>query len=157
MIHFHTENGTFFYRAAGILRHQGRILLMKNQIMENWLLPGGRCEMHEDSAGVVQRELMEETGLTVEVDALRFVTEYFFTEKERRYHQLGFYYEISLVGEPHPEWGQTFYRTEADQFMTFQWFDEEALAGVRLYPSGLKSRLFSPSQGLEHLLLRDSW
>ncbi len=157
MLHFSTDKGTFFYRVAGILRHEGRILLMKNQIMQNWLLPGGRCEMHEASAEVVQRELWEETGLAVEVGPLRFVTEYFFSENNRRFHQLGLYYELTLSGPPGLDWGQTFYRTEGDQFLTFSWFGPEELANARLYPSGLKPWLYTTGQGIEHLVLNDTW
>jgi 8-oxo-dGTP pyrophosphatase MutT (NUDIX family) len=47
----------------------GRVLLCHNERGE-WELPGGRPERHEDDEACLQREIREETGLTVEVAAL---------------------------------------------------------------------------------------
>ncbi|WP_332052271.1 NUDIX hydrolase [Reyranella sp.] len=53
----------------GILRHQGRVLLLLNKRGE-WELPGGRPEPDEDQRAALKREVEEETGLDVEVGKL---------------------------------------------------------------------------------------
>ena len=52
----------------GVLIHDARVLLLLNERGE-WDLPGGRPEPGEDQRAALARELREETGLEVEVDA----------------------------------------------------------------------------------------
>jgi 8-oxo-dGTP pyrophosphatase MutT (NUDIX family) len=52
----------------GVLIHDGRALLLLNERGE-WDLPGGRPDPGEDHRTALQREVMEETGLAVEVGA----------------------------------------------------------------------------------------
>lgn len=53
----------------GILLHQDRVLLLRNERGE-WDLPGGRPDPGEDHRAALRREVREETGLDVEVGAL---------------------------------------------------------------------------------------
>jgi 8-oxo-dGTP pyrophosphatase MutT (NUDIX family) len=67
-------------RVAGLVRHEGRILLVLQQNRHGkriWSLPGGRLEPTDDDlfSGAV-REVWEETGLQVQACALRFISEY---------------------------------------------------------------------------------
>lgn len=50
----------------GVLLREGRVLLLMNERSE-WDLPGGRPDPHEDHRTALRREVMEETGLAVEV------------------------------------------------------------------------------------------
>jgi 8-oxo-dGTP pyrophosphatase MutT (NUDIX family) len=50
----------------GVLIRSGRVLLVRNERAE-WELPGGRIEPHESFEQCVVREIMEETGLPVDV------------------------------------------------------------------------------------------
>jgi 8-oxo-dGTP pyrophosphatase MutT (NUDIX family) len=52
----------------GVLIHDGRVLLLLNERGE-WDLPGGRPDPHEDHRAALRREVLEETGLAVDVDA----------------------------------------------------------------------------------------
>ena len=53
----------------GVVIHDGRVLLLLNERGE-WDLPGGRPESGEDQRMGLKREVREETGLEVDVDAL---------------------------------------------------------------------------------------
>lgn len=50
----------------GVLIHDGRVLLLLNERGE-WDLPGGRPEAGEDHRMALRREVLEETGLGIEV------------------------------------------------------------------------------------------
>ena len=50
----------------GVLIHEGRVLLLLNERGE-WDLPGGRPDPGEDHRAALEREVREETGLSVEV------------------------------------------------------------------------------------------
>ncbi len=53
----------------GVVLHQGRVLLLVNE-RDEWDLPGGRPEAGEDHRAALVREVLEETGLSVNVGAL---------------------------------------------------------------------------------------
>ncbi len=52
----------------GVLVHEGRVLLLLNE-RDEWDLPGGRPEAGEDHRIALEREVREETGLSIEVGA----------------------------------------------------------------------------------------
>ena len=52
-----------------IVLHQGRVLLLVNE-RDEWDLPGGRPEAGEDHRTALVREVLEETGLSVEIGDL---------------------------------------------------------------------------------------
>ena len=56
--------------SAAIFDGQGRILLTKRADNGQWCLPGGAVESGESVAEACEREVMEETGLTVQVKRL---------------------------------------------------------------------------------------
>jgi len=65
--------------ATGLAVHDGHVLLVAsrypNQPQPLWNLPGGRQQHGELLAETVVREVLEETGLRVEVDQLAYVSE----------------------------------------------------------------------------------
>jgi ADP-ribose pyrophosphatase YjhB (NUDIX family) len=56
--------------SAAIFDTQGRILLTRRADNGQWCLPGGRMESGESVAEACEREVLEETGLTVRVKRL---------------------------------------------------------------------------------------
>jgi 8-oxo-dGTP pyrophosphatase MutT (NUDIX family) len=56
--------------SAAIFDEQGRILLTRRTDNGQWCLPGGRMESGESVAEACEREVVEETGLTVRVTRL---------------------------------------------------------------------------------------
>ena len=66
---------SFQIRVTGILIHEGKLLLVKQQVTSdrNWSLPGGRVEAGETLEDAIIREVKEETGIAVEVNKLLYV------------------------------------------------------------------------------------
>jgi 8-oxo-dGTP diphosphatase len=56
--------------AAAIVRHDGRLLVVRRRDNGQWEPPGGVLELHESIPDGLAREVLEETGLTVSLDAL---------------------------------------------------------------------------------------
>ncbi len=50
----------------------------------------------ETSAETLQREMVEELGVAVEVGRLLWVVENFFDFEKRHWHELGFYYLMTV-------------------------------------------------------------
>src|SRR5580692_10244483 len=51
---------------AAVIREDGRMLAIKRADNGEWVLPGGIVELDEDPRDTVRREVLEETGVTVE-------------------------------------------------------------------------------------------
>ncbi len=52
--------------AAGVLLHEGQVLLVKHKKLGIWLNPGGHIEQDELPHHAAEREFFEETGVRVE-------------------------------------------------------------------------------------------
>lgn len=66
----------------GVVLKQGHVLLLLNE-RDEWDLPGGRPDPGEDHRATLVREVLEETGLAVEVGAL--VDEHLFEVLPQRF------------------------------------------------------------------------
>jgi 8-oxo-dGTP diphosphatase len=51
---------------AAVVREDGRLLAICRADNGEWVLPGGVVELHEDPRDTVRREVLEETGVTIE-------------------------------------------------------------------------------------------
>lgn len=92
----------FLIRACGILLHAGSVLVQEGDDGHggvNCALPGGHLEFGETLAACLSREIFEETGLNVEAEKLVYVHENFYTLKDVRTHEIGFYFLVDLNSE----------------------------------------------------------
>ena len=55
---------------GAVIREDGRMLAIKRADNGEWVLPGGVVELDEDPRDTVRREVLEETGVTVELGQL---------------------------------------------------------------------------------------
>ncbi len=78
----------------GVLIHDGRVLLLRNERNE-WDLPGGRPDPGEDHRAALKREVREETGLDVEVGPP--LDEHVFEVLPRRFVRI-VAYRCNLIG-----------------------------------------------------------
>lgn len=79
---------------ATILDSDNRVLLTKRSIppfQGEWVMPGGKIDLGEPIVAALQREVMEEVGLQVEVEDLLDVFEHV-TPGENNYHFIILYY-----------------------------------------------------------------
>jgi ADP-ribose pyrophosphatase YjhB (NUDIX family) len=81
----------------GVLFEEGRILMTRSDTPRGpiWNFPGGALEWGEDPASAVEREFMEETGLTVRIDDLLYTSRLFHANPhfphQQSYHT---YYQV---------------------------------------------------------------
>jgi ADP-ribose pyrophosphatase YjhB (NUDIX family) len=68
-------------RVRAVVFHEERLLLVRHkhtagEAEERWALPGGQVEVGENIIDALKREIIEETGVTPEVDRLLFVHQF---------------------------------------------------------------------------------
>lgn len=137
---FKTPQGNFNYRAAGVVSHNGRLLVMTEGETPHWYLPGGRVKLNESAEGALHREFTEELGLSIEIRRPLWLLESFFVleGKNEKFHELSLNYLVDLHYESLPpalEWKQ---RDSDGQEHIFRWMAPEELKQAEFYPVCLK-------------------
>jgi 8-oxo-dGTP pyrophosphatase MutT (NUDIX family) len=104
--------------AAGAIVHEGRILLVRHNLLKKWQIPGGLQEVGESLQQTVQREINEELGLDLLAGPLisvysepRWTIEF---PDESRLQQLIFFFVME--GEMSP------IRIQASEIAAYQFF-----------------------------------
>lgn len=117
-----------------VLLHQDRLLLVNawaDPKRDLWCAPGGGVEPGQSLPDNLKRELMEETGLTIDVGTPCLVNE--FHSPEDRFHQVEVFFRCSLVsGVLDEDWQDPEQIVHRRQFFT-----REEVAKLRLKPSSL--------------------
>lgn len=62
-------------RCSAIVLRQEAVLLCRRTDAQSWVLPGGSPHPGEGSAACARREVLEETGITIDADRVAFVLE----------------------------------------------------------------------------------
>lgn len=160
MICFESDGHVFNFRVAGILFHDGRVMVHRSLRDDYYAFPGGRVEPGEDTAATVVREFQEEIGLDVEVVRLLWVNENFFTHDRKSFHELGFYYLLKAREEAAVPTGDVFHSIELGEdgrpTMEFRWVEVEKATDMELFPAFAKTRLGNLPTVVEHVVERDS-
>ena len=159
MIAHERDGPQFYYRVAGIFRHDDHVLLHRMETQDFWSMPGGRCELGEPSDVTLRRELAEELGVVATIGPLRFVVENFFTLDGDDYHELCLFYDVSLPAD-HRLYDMTHAHRgveegkgdEEDQILIFHWYPLDDLIDMPLYPAFLRTALRDVDRGLRHIV-----
>lgn len=137
-----SAEGAFNYRAAAIIVHDERILVMQDEGIPHDYLPGGRVHLLEPAESALARELREELDIALPEYRLAFMAESFFTIDSTRYHEMCLYFLMDAPPELLTR-GDTFTRVEGDEIHHFRWVKFEELRDLSFFPIFLKERIFS--------------
>lgn len=141
-ISFKIAGGAFNYRAAAIIVHDGRILVLQDEGIPHDYLPGGRVHLGETAKAALARELREELDIDLPPHRLVFMAESFFTLMDTRYHEMCLYHLMEAPPELLAR-GESFTRAEGDEVHHFRWVKFEELREMSFFPIFLKERIFT--------------
>ncbi len=85
------KNGVIFNnRVAIVIRNGKKILIQKDDRVSHYTLPGGRCELGENSINTGIREFKEETGIDITLKKKVGMIENFFVSSfnGKNYHEI---------------------------------------------------------------------
>lgn len=156
-ISFKTEQGHFNYRVAGLIIHNGHILIMKDEASPYYYIPGGRVSLHESAEEAIKREIKEELRIDVRINRMLWLAESFFVEETNgeTFHEIAFYFLLDLVDTSIFERSNPFVLKEnGEQRLRFYWRLLTELKDLYMYPLFLKERILNLPEALEHIIER---
>lgn len=156
MLTFQHTKGRFNYRTVGVLMCDQHVLVHRAEIDSFWTLPGGRVEFGESAQDGIIRELQEELGVVANTECLLWIVESFFTYTAQPYHELAFYFLITLPGDSAIYTITTPFRgQEPGTSLIFQWYPLAELHRLELYPSFLCQGLQALPESSIYIVHRD--
>ena len=147
------DDGILNIRAGAIIMKDGKLLMVGNE--RNYLYSvGGRIKFGETAQEAVVREVLEETGVKMEIDRLGFVHEnYFYGDAPSNLNKL--IYEISFffymkVPDTFAIDGESFTESNGKQRLVWVSLDDN----IKIYPEFFKTELKQPADTVKHFTSR---
>ena len=128
-------------RAAGVMIHNGKILVHRNINSDHYALIGGRVEIGESSTDTIKREIKEELGKDIEITGYISTIENFFEMKGSKYHEIMFVHKIEFTDEEDKKIEYTMKNVEGKDYLQYEWIDLDSIDEYPLLPIAIKDIL----------------
>jgi 8-oxo-dGTP pyrophosphatase MutT (NUDIX family) len=154
VISFPIDGQRFNYRVTGITLVDGHVLVCREDDDDYVMLPGGRVELGEASALSLEREIEEELALPAEIGALVATSESFYRREGQDFHELGFFYRVTLPGQGPNGSSPWLTRQDEGHDLHFYWvaLEGDALEAMNLLPRWLPAFLRELPSGPAHVV-----
>lgn len=130
-------------RAAGIMIHNGKVLVHRNVNYDHYALIGGRVEIGESSEDTIKREIKEELGKEIEILEYVATIENFFEMRNKKYHEIYFIHKIEFKNEEDKKSNNVMYNMEGKDYLQYVWVDIDKLNECKIAPRCLKEIITS--------------
>lgn len=128
-------------RAAGVMIHNGKILVHRNVNSDHYALIGGRVEIGESSANTIKREIKEELWKDIEITGYISIIENFFEMKGSKYHEIMFVHKIEFINEEDKKIEYIMKNVEGKDYLQYEWIDLDKIEEYPLVPKAIKDVL----------------
>ena len=154
-ISFRTAAGRFNFRVGAIIIQNNQLLMVRNHRDPYYYSVGGRVHLHETLEEAVLREVLEETGVPLEIEKLGFIHENFFTLEHSGeiFHEISFFYYMKPI-ENFNLVNQSL--TEDGVEEKLEWIPLDRINEYRLYPEFFKTDLYAGLSQVQHFVTREN-
>jgi len=145
-------DGIINIRTGAIIQKDSKILMVGNERSDYLYSVGGRIKMGESAEEAIVREVLEETGVKMEIDRLGFVHEnYFYGDAPTNYgkliYEISFYFYMKTPEDFEPV-SDSFTEDEVRERLVWVSLDED----VKMYPEFFKTELKNPTETVKHFI-----
>ena len=145
-------DGLLNIRVGAIIMRDGKLLMVGNERSDYLYSVGGRIKFGETAEEAVVREVLEETGVKMEVDRLGFVHENYFygdapTNLGKPIYEISFFFYMKVPQDFAPV-SHSFADGNCKEFL--KWVSPHE--NIKIYPSFFKTELEIPSDGVRHFV-----
>ena len=146
------DGGVVNIRVGAIIMKDGKFLMAGNSKIDYLYSVGGRIQFGETAQQAVVREVFEETGRTLEIDRLGFVTEDYFVCDAPKHlgklvYEIGFYFYMKTPADFEPVC-ESFTEDGAEEHLV--WVSPEE--GRKMYPAFFNDELRHPEQTIKYFV-----
>lgn len=134
-----SEPPTIELIARGVLSRGQHLLVCQNIKHGYAYLPGGHVEFGESAQRALEREFLEETGLSVAAGGCQLVTEELFEQGGKARHEYSFVFHVEHLGEA----ALLDEVKSQEEHIAFRWVDLAALGDLDLRPLSIRAWLVS--------------
>ena len=147
--------GIINIRVGAIIQKDGCFLMVRNHLSDYFYSVGGRIKFGETAEEAVVREVLEETGVQMEIDHLGFVQENYYIgdypgKIGKEIYELGFYFYMKVPEDFEPVCGSI---TEDGQTEFLEWVSPDE--PMTIYPEFFRTELDIADRSVKHMVKDD--
>ena len=145
-------DGLINIRAGAIILKRDKVLMVGNERAEYFYSVGGRLKMGETAEEAVRREVLEETGVRLDVDRLGFIHENYFygdspAKEGKLIYELSYFFYMKVPDSFEPVC-ESFTEGNAKEHLQWVSLDDPR----KLYPEFFRTELKHPCAFVRHLV-----
>lgn len=149
-VHARWDQEEFTLRAAALIIRDERLLVVHNERLNCFYTVGGGVHPMEETAAAAEREMWEETGLSLRAQRLAFVQERFYAHDGRAHHEVVFFYRMEGDASAVTDGRQT---DRSDERLC--WLPVERLEEYPLLPPCLAALMKEDAPEIRHIISRE--
>ena len=156
-IGINSNDGSFKFRVCGIVKQDGKTLVMKIQQNEFYCLPGGHVEIGELAKEAIVREMKEELTFPVEIKKLICIHENLFYKKDGKpFNELAFYFLVEPT-ENVDKSDKTYIENDKGELKSLHisWKTDEELKSLNFKPEIVKKIILENNTNFQIISSRD--
>jgi ADP-ribose pyrophosphatase YjhB (NUDIX family) len=130
----------------------GKLLMVGNDRSDYLYSVGGRIKFGETAEEAIVREILEETGVKMEIDRLGFVHEnYFYGDAPanlgKPIYEISFFFYMKVPQDFAPV-SESFTEDQSKEYLKWVSLDED----IQMYPTFFRSELQNPENTVKHFV-----
>lgn len=146
------DEGILNIRVGGIIMRDGKLLMVGNDRSDYLYSVGGRIKFGETAEEAIVREILEETGVKMEIDRLGFVHENYFygdapTNLGKLIYEISFFFYMKVPRDFTPV-SESFTEDQSKEYLKWVSLDED----IKMYPTFFRLELQNPENTVKHFV-----
>ena len=146
------DDGILNIRVGAIIMKDDKILMVGNERSDYLYSVGGRIKFGETAEEAIAREVLEETGVMMEIDRLGFVHENYFygdapSNLGKLIYEISFYFYMKVPSDFAPI-SESFTEDNSKEHLKWVSLDED----IKMYPEFFRTELINPTDTVKHFI-----